>query len=106
MREWFRKRKAFIIFMGVVFVLLSLLLLPAFARAPYENALVGGEYFGKGTLNVFFSVTGDIAKNLQIAFSEGLSYYLDALKVFGAFYLIFTICLLIKMSAKKDYQNI
>ena len=56
MLAWLKRRKALLIFMGIVFVILSLLLLPAFARAPYEKALVGGEFFEKDVVIIFLSI--------------------------------------------------
>ena len=106
MLAWLKRRKALLIFMGIVFVILSLLLLPAFARAPYEKALVGGEFFEKDVVIIFLSIFKDFGKNISIAFTEGSIHYLNALKVFSIFYIGITIVLLLKMSNKKEYEKI
>lgn len=107
MKEWFEKRKVFIIFMGVLFVILSLFLLPAFARVQYECKLEGGMYFEKNFFIVFPEVVKDVFPNLGVAFSaNGFSYYTMAFKVFSILYLMLFIILLVMMSNKGEYDKI
>lgn len=106
MKDWFERRKTFIIFMGVLFIILSLFLVPAFARVGYENTLETSEYFEKGFLVIFPELVKDVFGNLKIAFGEGFQNYLEVFKVYGILYFLATIALLLKMSGNKDYNKI
>lgn len=105
MIEWFGKRKAFFIFMGVLFLIIALFLMPAFARVPYENALEGGKYFGKGIL-IFPEIVKDIFGNLKFAFSDGFSNYVGAMKIYMILYFFFTVILALKVKGNSNYNKI
>lgn len=106
MRNWWEKNKMLIIFMGVIGIILALVLLPAFARTPYEIKLEGGQYFGQNVLVVFTTLVKDIPGNLKVVFSDAFSYYLEALKIYFIGLVALTIILLLKSSNKGDYTKI
>ena len=106
MREWFGKRKALIIFLGVLFFVIALFLLPAFARASYENKLVDGVYFEKGFFNIFPEIVKDIFGNLKVAFSSGFSYYASTFKPYLIIYVGFSLVILLKAKVSNDYSKI
>ena len=105
MKEWFGKRKAFFIFMGVLFLVIALFLMPAFARVSYESALEGGEFFGKGIM-IFPEIIKDIFGNLKLAFSDGFSAYMTIIKYYSIFYLIVTFILALKAKGDSNYNKI
>ena len=106
MREWFEKRKAIIIFLGVLFVVIALFLLPAFARASYESKLVGGMYFEKNFFSIFFEIVKDIFGNLKVALSTGFSYYANVFKTYLLLYFGFALIVLLKSKGSNDYSKI
>lgn len=105
MREWFGKRKIFFIFMGILFLIIALFLMPAIARVSYENVLEGGEYFGKGIM-IFPEVVKDIFGNLKIAFSNGFLNYMEVMKLYSILYLVLTLILALKMKGEANYNKI
>ena len=105
MREWFGKRKAFFIFMGVLFLIIALFLMPAFARVSYENALEGGMYFEKGFL-IFPEIIKDIFGNLKVAFSDGFQNYIGVMKIYAILYLLLTVVLALKAKGDSNYNKI
>ena len=105
MGNFFKRNKAFLIFMGVLYVIIALFLLPPIARAPYENTLEGGIYFGKGSFTIFTEIIKDVGGNLG-ALSKVGSKYFEILKIYSFVYLGLVIVLLLKMSGKKEYNNI
>ena len=54
MKNWWDKNKRIIIVFGVIFIMLALLLLPAFARVGYEKALERRKIFWKGKYRYFY----------------------------------------------------
>lgn len=105
MREWFGKRKTFFIFMGILFLVIALFLMPAFARVSYENTLEGGKYFGQGVM-IFPEVVKDILGNLKVAFSAGFASYIEVIKVYTILYFLVTLILALKMKGSNDYTKI
>ena len=106
MGNFFKRNKVFLIFMGVLFVIIALFLLSPIVRAPYENALEGGEYFGKGSFTIFTEIITDVGGNISVAFSKNFSAYVEIFKLYALVYLGVTVVLLLKMSDKKEYNNI
>ena len=96
MSAWLRKNKAIFILMGIVFVSLALLLVPAYTRTAHD--LVVAEQ-GAGLLNVLpkmFDNIGKVGENLGYSFGDGSAEYGNNLKVMsilllcGGLYLMFT----------------
>ena len=106
MSEWFGKRKPLIIFLGVLFVIIALFLLPAFARAAYESKLEGGIYFEKGFFTIFPEIVKDVFGNLKVALSDGFSYYTSAFKPYLIIYAGFSLVILLKAKGNNDYSKI
>ena len=88
MSEWFGKRKALFIFMGILFIIIALFLMPAFARTPYENVLEGGKYFGKGFIVIFPQIVPQVFENLKFVFSNGISNYINVMKTYTILYFL------------------
>lgn len=106
MRNWWEKNKKIFIVFGVIFVILALFLFTAFARVPYEKALEGGNFFGKGNIEIFASIIKEVPQNIKVAFSYSFGNYLEVLKFGGMFYLAFVIIMQIKASGKGEYDKI
>ena len=53
MKNWWDKNKRILIVFGVIFIILALLLLPAFARVGYEKRLERRGIFWKGKYRYF-----------------------------------------------------
>ncbi|MBO5179105.1 MAG: type IV secretory system conjugative DNA transfer family protein [Clostridia bacterium] len=96
MSAWFKKNKAIFILMGIVFVTLALLLVPAYTRTAHD--LIVAEQ-GAGLLNVLPKMFDNIDKfgeNLGYSFGDGSAEYWNNLKVMsillicGGLYLMFT----------------
>ncbi len=106
MSNWWKKNKSLIIFLGIVCIVLALVLLPAFPRTIYEKNLVGGEFYEKSSISVFTTVIKDIPGNLKIAFTVGLSDYLNALKLYMFVFLAASVVFLVKAASRKEYESI
>lgn len=106
MRNWWEKNKKIFIVFGVIFIILALFLFTAFARVPYEKAQEGGNFFGKGNIEIFTSIVKEVPQNIKVAFSYSFGNYLEVLKFGGMFYLAFVIIMIVKASGKGEYDKI
>lgn len=106
MRNWWEKNKKIFIVFGVIFIILALFLFTAFARVPYEKAQEGGNFFGKGNIEIFASIIKEVPQNIKVAFSYSFGNYLEVLKFGGMFYLAFVIIMIVKASGKGEYDKI
>lgn len=107
MSEWWNKVKKPIIVLGIVGILLALFLMPALARASYEESLGEASVFGTvNKLDALPMVIKDVFGNLKVAFTVNFNGYLNVLKIFGAIYLAFMCYVIYSVSNKKEYENI
>lgn len=107
MKEWFKKRKAVLIMLGIVFVILALFFVPAYARTKIDEIAETGQSSGLfwTLIQTCTNNITDMETNYQVSFSN-LEVFGGALKNFSIFYLVAGAALLIFAKNDGEYQNI
>lgn len=105
MKEWFNKRKAMILALGVVYVILALFVVTAYVRTKVGLT----EDKPQGALLVLMKAFSenltDVGGNFGVAFSN-FGLFFDALKTFTIAYLVIGILLLLLMKTSSEYETI
>ena len=106
MREWWKRSKGAVVFLLIVGIFLSVFLAATCARVNYELA-ENEEVSGDSSVTLFVEYVGEFSENIHVAFSEDdeRRFWIYFRNV-GLICLGASIFLLIKMSDKKEYQNI
>ena len=106
MSAWLKKNKAIFILMGIVFVALALLLVPAYTRT--ANDLIVAEQ-GAGILNVLpkmFDNIDKVGENLSYSFGDGSVAYWNNLKIMSILLLVGGLYLMFTMKNDGEYKDI
>ena len=105
MSEWWKRSKGAVIALLIIGLVVCLFLATGFTRAIYEST--SGDMSGDTSLNAFISNAGDIAGNFKTSFaSDNVGTFLVCFKNVGIAWLILMVIMLIKLSNKKEYENI
>lgn len=106
MKEWFEKKKAIFIVLGIVYVLLALFVVSAYVRTDLD--LIANEVKKGGALILVDALQNhisDIGGNFSACFSN-IAVYGSALKNFTLFYWIVGILFAIFMKQGSEYEKI
>ena len=106
MGAWLKKKKAVFIIVGIVFVILALILVPAYTKTAY-NLEQAGE--NTGLISVLFTMVnniGNVSENVSFAFGEGSALYKTHLKWAAIGTACFGIFLLFKDMGNSEYKDI
>ena len=106
MKEWFNKRKAIIIFLGVVFLMLVLFVIPAYTRTKVDVvAAETGESTAEIIIMAFTQNITKLPENIGISFGN-MSEFGQALKTFSMAYWIVGIIIVLLMKTDSEYKDI
>lgn len=106
MKEWFNKRKAIIIFLGVVFLMLVLFVIPAYTRTKVDVvAAETGESTAEIIIMTFTQNITKLPENIGISFGN-MSEFGQALKTFSIAYWIVGIIIVLLMKTDSEYKDI
>ena len=105
MKDFFKKNKVLLIFMGVVYLILALFFVSAYPRAVYEVGREESEYHGKNPGSVAFSFLKDPRHNPGGIFKAS-SAYGDAMKIFSLVYLGIFAYMVWKIAGHREYESI
>ena len=76
MKEWFEQRKALIIMLGVVFIILSLFAVPAITRTQIDALVTGNEISGINLIiDAFSKNISDVGGNIGVTFANFATYF-------------------------------
>ena len=106
MKEWFEQRKALIIMLGVVFIILALFAVPAITRTQIDALVTGNEISGINLIiDAFSKNISDVGGNIGVAFANFATYF-EHLKTFSIIYLVAGVILLLMMKPDSEYKDI
>lgn len=105
MSGWWKKNKSAIVSLLVIGILIVLYLSTVWTRANYETTV--GSMSGDQIINALIQNSSDIPGNFAIAFqSENMQLLLTCIRNLSLVWLVVMIILLLKLSSKKEYENI
>ena len=106
MKEWFEQRKALIIMLGVVFIILALFAVPAITRTQIDAQIAGNEISGINLIiDAFSKNISDVGGSIGVAFANFATYF-EHLKTFSIIYLVAGVILLLMMKTDSEYKDI
>jgi len=106
MKEWFERKRAIIIALGIVYVLLALFVISAYTRTKID-VTASGESMGMVVI-LFKALSeniADVGSNLSKSFSN-IGIFFENLKSFSVVYLVATFALLFFTKEDSEYQNV
>jgi len=121
MKRWFEQRKALIILMGIVWIVLALFFVPAYITNSIDyvqkknetNASEGKEPIETDNRGVIIIAVDtcqqnitDVARNFEIGGpTADFTKYIESVKKFSAIYWILCVILLIAVKSDKEYEG-
>ena len=106
MSAWLKKNKAILVMMGVVFVALALVVVPAYVKTAYDKEVAGET---AGFIPIFIYSINNIqnfSENLSYSFGDGSASYGNGLKYAGIATIAIGIFMMIKNSGDNEYKDI
>lgn len=101
-----KRIKGAVIALLIIGICLCTFISAGWSRAEFEVSPQGTQS-GDSTLNAFITHVSEFPENIKVSFSgENSSSFWLTFRNFGAVYLVACVILLLKMSNKKEYENI
>lgn len=100
------KIKSAVIALLIIGVCLCTFLSAGWSRAEYEVSSLGSQS-GDSVFSAFVTHVGEFPENVKVSFSEGnASNFWISFRNIGAVYLVACVIMLLKLTNKKEYENI